>query len=878
MNHWTHSAKNRLEEYFSKVRPGLEASGADAEEVTQDLRRHVEHEAAAMNLAVVTEEDVKTILGRIGPAVMEPEVPGPAHPPNGKSAAEAKPVVPGASWPLLIFGILLPAGTIIFEFLTGACAGVLFDPHPTFLHLLLTSLVPASSLWLWLALRGKARFRPKAMAWANGMAIGIAAVYGLMLLPFTPFAAIGVMFYGLGLVPLSPYFALASAVILRDRLGSQFRQPLTPHFWVGSLVSIAVFGLISAPLILTEVGLHWAASQEPDVSARGVGVLRVFGLEEQMLRACYGRAGRPSEIYTFGQPPAPADARRIYYQVRGHPFNSVPPPRLYMGRARWDYLEQEFTWDNDQGSDQVAGRVKGLALANSRQDVVIEPDAAMAYCEWTLEFRNNSQMQREARAQLLLPPGAVVSRLTLWIDGEEREAAFGGRGQVKTAYKSVVTARRDPVLVTTYGPDRVLVQCFPVPPRGGVMKARLGITVPLPLAQPGEALLRLPCFVERNFSIHESVRHSVWIDSSQPLQVAGGGLISEMGRSGRFALRGELTEQGMAQAPGVVKVRRNAAVSRVWSRDSRSESEGIVVQRIVSKPAEPPGTVILVLDGAARMEEHFGGTAAAIGALPVGLKFGALVAQDGVCELVQPQVITDQNLKTISRVIAKTSGTGGQDNAPALARAWDLASSGEGGTIIWIHGAQPEAFNGLEGLRQRFERLGGKVRLICFQADSGPNRIIEKLDGVTGVVSALRAGGLEQDLRAVFAALAPDSSTLQVVREKVASQPGVVPEGQEVSGHLVRLWASDECARLEAKRKNVEAMNLACRHQLVTPVSGAVVLETKQQYAQAGLEPVPSSTVPIIPEPSSVTLVGLGVGLLLFRRVLRSRSVGIHSN
>ncbi len=71
-------------------------------------------------------------------------------------------------------------------------------------------------------------------------------------------------------------------------------------------------------------------------------------------------------------------------------------------------------------------------------------------------------------------------------------------------------------------------------------------------------------------------------------------------------------------------------------------------------------------------------------------------------------------------------------------------------------------------------------------------------------------------------------------------------------------------------------MSLACRHQLVTPVSGAVVLETKQQYAQAGLEPVPSSTVPIIPEPSSVTLVGLGVGLLLFRRVRRRRLVGIY--
>jgi hypothetical protein len=62
-----------------------------------------------------------------------------------------------------------------------------------------------------------------------------------------------------------------------------------------------------------------------------------------------------------------------------------------------------------------------------------------------------------------LPPGGVVSRLTLWVNGEEREAAFAGRSQTRQAYQQVVSRRRDPVLVTTAGRDRVLVQCFPVP-------------------------------------------------------------------------------------------------------------------------------------------------------------------------------------------------------------------------------------------------------------------------------------------------------------------------------------------------------------------------------------------------------------------------------
>ena len=83
----------------------------------------------------------------------------------------------------------------------------------------------------------------------------------------------------------------------------------------------------------------------------------------------------------------------------------------------------------------------------------------------------------EARLQLALPPGGVVSRATLWVNGEEREAAYGGRGEVRAAYQRVaVQQRRDPLLVTTKGADRVLAQAFPVPRNGGTIKFKIGIT------------------------------------------------------------------------------------------------------------------------------------------------------------------------------------------------------------------------------------------------------------------------------------------------------------------------------------------------------------------------------------------------------------------
>ena len=66
MSQWTDSARARLEQYLAAMRQSLAASGADVNEVTEDLRRHVEEEVAAMKLSTVTEQDVAQILARVG--------------------------------------------------------------------------------------------------------------------------------------------------------------------------------------------------------------------------------------------------------------------------------------------------------------------------------------------------------------------------------------------------------------------------------------------------------------------------------------------------------------------------------------------------------------------------------------------------------------------------------------------------------------------------------------------------------------------------------------------------------------------------------------------------------------------------------------------
>ena len=173
--------------------------------------------------------------------------------------------------------------------------------------------------------------------------------------------------------------------------------------------------------------------------------------------------------------------------------------------------------------------LRGLSLAGSRIDGSVDARAALGYVEWTFELANAAPMQREARAELVLPPGGVVSRVTLWIDGVEREATFAGRDATRRAYERVVRRQRDPILVTTTAPDRVLVQCFPVQPNGGVMKARIGITAPLQLTTRAAGTLGLPYFAQRNFAVPASVKHAVSIASKDRFAAPAAPLVARSG-------------------------------------------------------------------------------------------------------------------------------------------------------------------------------------------------------------------------------------------------------------------------------------------------------------------------------------------------------------
>ncbi len=870
MNLWTESAREELNRYFARLRPGLAGTGADPAEVEGDLRASLEREVCGEGLAAVTADDVKRLLRKIGspePPPVPPLPPPPVSSPTDPTGR--RPRRPGG-W-LLAFGVLLPAVTLVIELATRMCAGTFFDPMPTAWHALLVALVPVSNglIW-WVAREGRTEWR-RPLAWLNGAAIGVAAFYALLYLPLLLPGLFAMILFGWGLLPWAPLLSLVCAIMLRRHL-RRLAPAAGPARLPGRVGGIAAAWLalllIDAPVWVTRLGMQRVADADPARQQRGLAWLRNMGNEDTLLRACYGRTRRAAEfdLSTWlvpGQEPSAEQAREIYYRVTGRPFNSVPAPKGRTARGEWFALN-DWTWDADQGGEQVGGRLRGLALRSSRLDTVVDADAVHAYCEWTIEFRNDSLQTREARAQILLPAGGVVSRLTLWINDEEREAAFAGRAQVRQAYQDVAIVRRqDPVLVTTAGPDRVLMQCFPVPANGGTMKVRLGITAPLQLESAAAGTLALPRFLERNFTIPDGVTHSVWLDAKGARGLSGHTLAKDEPKPGIHSLHGTLTEPELASAAGRVRVERDPARTTAWTADERGDANAIIRQELRPIAVPTPTAVSIVVDGSRAMADQLARVAEALNAMPDKLPWTLVLASDRAEVLLAPGESADPARRAAALARLREGGTrGGTDNLPALVTAWDFAATEAGCVVLWIHAPQPVLLSSAEPLLQRYERRPRGPRLLALPVANGPNRVLEKLDGIGALALVPRAGQLGDDLTGLLRSWTDGRSDLALVRERIAQPLPALDAQDRTSLHLARLWAADEVGRLRADRQLDAARDLAATYQLVTPVSGAVVLETQAQYDRHGLTPVDPITVPAIPEPGTWALLALGLAVL----------------
>jgi Vault protein inter-alpha-trypsin domain len=755
-------------------------------------------------------------------------------------------------------GILLPLITLIVELSTKMCATEFFDPIPSLWHVLVVGLVPlANAQILWSLYRNYLQ-RINFLAWISAISAGSALLYSIFFLPMSPLSIIGIMYIGLGFLPLSPMFALWAVFLLRKNLLQNIANKPFPLTWLGLgtgfLIVLSIVTLSELRFIVTRIGLEMATAESVEKQEQGVEYLRKYGNEEYILQLVSSRRQRVYlsdlviNLFSSSGISSNDKAKEIYYRLTGKTHDSSATPTRF---GLFDFGDDE---------DERFWRDKDISLVASQMDGSIDNDASLGYLEWTFSLKNKNQNRaEEGFTQIQLPPNAVVSRLTLWVNGVEEEAAFAERNRVEQAYEQVTAKKRDPVLVTTAGRDRINLKCFPIPQNGGEMKMKIGITFPLILEDEKNGLIRLPYFRDKNFQIPAETKHVVWLESKKGLQTANQNLKLES-KDNLFAIRGNVADKELLDANSSIRAVKSDEFKSVWAKDG----DNFITQEVKEIAGVKPSRFIFVVDTSATMKNEQEKLVAAINNLPAETDVSLVMTNGNALnrEVSYPNSF-DGKPAEIAEKIKLATFDGGTDNLPALTKAWDLASEKPNSIVIWSHSPQPFKFNTSNELAQRLTRRPNETTIYSLSTANGFDTVEKDLDALNYLQNVPRFGDVQNDLERLISRLNHSKKSFGYNRVNVAKAD--VTASKETSKHLVRLWANDEVNRILATEKDEKkAVELAVKYQIVTPVSGAVVLETKAQYDQFGLRQVDKGSVPTIPEPETYLLIIVMLGVLIW--------------
>ncbi|HEX3006459.1 MAG TPA: XrtN system VIT domain-containing protein, partial [Bacteroidales bacterium] len=143
----------------------------------------------------------------------------------------------------------------------------------------------------------------------------------------------------------------------------------------------------------------------------------------------------------------------------------------------------EAMYDSRHHAQERLWSGENLETNHVVSNIRIYPNLRLAYTEKTLTIRNNHDKSwnssEEAIYTFHLPEGAVVTSLSLWINGKEENAILTSKNKADSAYRTVVGYEmRDPSLVRWQEGNTVSVRVFPCTPDED-RKFKIGITSPL---------------------------------------------------------------------------------------------------------------------------------------------------------------------------------------------------------------------------------------------------------------------------------------------------------------------------------------------------------------------------------------------------------------
>jgi Ca-activated chloride channel family protein len=102
-----------------------------------------------------------------------------------------------------------------------------------------------------------------------------------------------------------------------------------------------------------------------------------------------------------------------------------------------------------------------LSVAYHDVDVTIRDGVVTTHIDQL--FHNGTGRDLEGRYLFPLPPGAVVTEFTMWVDGEALEAQILDADEARAVYEDYVRRAIDPALLEYVGRDAVSARIYPIP-------------------------------------------------------------------------------------------------------------------------------------------------------------------------------------------------------------------------------------------------------------------------------------------------------------------------------------------------------------------------------------------------------------------------------
>jgi hypothetical protein len=768
---------------------------------------------------------------------------------------------------VVTFGAILPGIGLLAYGISS-----LFSAAPTNIpqelgKLALLVIVPLFNFGVWSALRRGYLARPRLAGVMNGFALGLSACWTAIWMKAVFFPASGVS-CKLGwmlLLCTSPFLLFAAACLAMDlwhKTDANIKRITTTFSAMGIALSFLFVFTPMARGMFVQSQLDTARSGSLSRKTEAITTLRSVATEEDLRPWKFPIGG-----FALGELLIPNRGlaapnqldRDLYFKITGKSFFDT-------GKNTSDAPSLETMIQNPAVGDVVTG----LSLTKSQIAGNINTETLSSSIDWTLTFHNSTSSAQESRCEIALPKGAVVSRATLWIDGEPRDGAFDASMKVRAAYENIVGQRRDPLLVTMSAPDHILVQSFPVPV-ASEQKIRIGFKIPLETKDGKTCSMELPKLLSSNFM--QPKRHRVTLHSqNKPINDLAGVVATK--KDNGYELSGIIKTSDKSKSIGTVIVQRTDLLREFATLDWFAKDARYIVARLQNVTTPAIKRVFVVVDGSASLKTELPQIKEAIESIPAGLKPMVFVAseknlQEQVAvsesqgesvaefETQNEEAAADKTPIMMDKADALKALTpdvfvGGQENYKTLREALETAAEEPNCSVLWIHGPQPlsPALGDSKALD-----LVNRVTLNDLQIGAGPNTALQKLkqEDVTNYVtcetvarkederkklSTIKSSSLADDVKVLATTWARGTKRLALVKTYSQTKPKTkIFTDKASSAEVTCLWARDEVARLMSLSEGHQAKLIGAKYRIVSPVTGAVILQTFEEYKSAGLDP-----------------------------------------